>query len=291
MSSSYADRLIQNVHKGKCGDAEQFDDDGTLFSKCVKLAQLIRSSKYVIVHTGAGVSTSAGIPDFRGPNGIWTLEKQGKKADLQSIAFADANPTFTHRAIQKLLDLGIVKHLVTQNVDGLHRRLVREDQVHMISEIHGSAFIEDCESCGFMHVRKDEVQTIGLKYTGNICDRCGGKLKDRLCDWDSDLPAEELWRAEDEHKKADLTIVFGSSLRIRPAGNFPSKTKRVQKKFGKLEKGKIAIINLQKTHLDKECAVRIFGKCDEVMKLVMKELAIELNDDAPDEKKRKFKEI
>ena len=100
-------------------------------------------------------------------------------------------------------------------------------------------------------------------------------MRDRLCDWDSPLPEKELARAEQEHKKADLVIVLGSSLRIRPAGNFPLKTKRPQKKFGKLTPGKIVIVNLQETHIDKQCTVRVFAKCDEVMQLVMKELGIE----------------
>jgi mono-ADP-ribosyltransferase sirtuin 6 len=272
MSASYAEKLQQNVWKGKCGDPEREESKDSIATKAAAIADLIKSSKHVIVHTGAGVSTSAGIPDFRGPNGVWTLQAKGKKPTA-SIGFADAKPTLSHNAVAALVSHGFVKHVVTQNIDGLHRRTGIPEEC--LSEIHGSAFIEDCDDCGKVVVRTEEVPTIGLELTGTKCPECGGPMRDRLCDWDSPLPAEELARADEEHKKADLCIVLGSSLRIRPAGNFPLKTKRVQKKVDKLTPGRIVLVNLQETHVDKQCSVRVFGRCDDVMRLVMKELGFE----------------
>ena len=89
--------------------------------------------------------SSLGIPDFRGPKGVWTLEKQGKAIDTE-VTFEDAKPTLTHMALVALVKSGHVKHVVSQNVDGLHLKsgLPRTN----LSELHGNMFMEKCEKCG-----------------------------------------------------------------------------------------------------------------------------------------------
>jgi len=80
---------------------------------------MIREAKQIVVHTGAGISTSAGIPDFRGPNGVWTLEKQGRKHET-NVTFESAQPTVTHMALVAMVKAKLVQLVVSQNVDGLH---------------------------------------------------------------------------------------------------------------------------------------------------------------------------
>lgn len=81
--------------------------------------QLLRDAKHVVVHTGAGISTSTGIPDFRGPKGVWTLEEKGLSPKME-ISFDTAKPSLTHMALVKMVNEGLVHHVISQNVDGLH---------------------------------------------------------------------------------------------------------------------------------------------------------------------------
>lgn len=87
-----------------------------------RLAALIRTSKHFIVYTGAGISTSAGIPDFRGPEGAWTKRAQGRKVEFDGRTMLSAVPTATHMALVALQEGGWLKYVVSQNCDGLHRR-------------------------------------------------------------------------------------------------------------------------------------------------------------------------
>ena len=106
------------------------------------VARLIRSLNGTpfVVHTGAGVSTAAGVPDFRGPEGVWTMRAKGVKVRVPS--FETREPTLAHRAIAALHAAGVVSRVITQNVDGLHQRAGLPDAA--VSELHGSVFRETC---------------------------------------------------------------------------------------------------------------------------------------------------
>merc|ERR1719161_3263158 len=100
---------------------EQYDSDDVLEQKVARLADMVRSSKHFVAFTGAGISTSAGIPDFRGPEGKWTREARGLKP-LAGVSVVDAFPTAAHMALVELHSRGVLKYLISQNCDGLHRR-------------------------------------------------------------------------------------------------------------------------------------------------------------------------
>uniref|UniRef100_A0A0B6ZQJ5 protein acetyllysine N-acetyltransferase n=1 Tax=Arion vulgaris TaxID=1028688 RepID=A0A0B6ZQJ5_9EUPU len=271
MSVNYASGLSPYENKGKCGLPETFDSPEILSQKLDQLASLVRCSKHIVVHTGAGISTSAGIPDFRGPKGVWTLEEKGESPQFD-ITFDSAEPTATHMALVALERAGIVKYVVSQNIDGLH--LKSGFPRNRLSELHGNMFIEECNKCGYQYIKKYCVPTMARNMTGGSCTQiksrgtCRGKLIDTILDWENSLPEQDLNTAVEQCKKSDLTICLGTSLQILPSGNIPLLTKK--------NGGKIVIVNLQPTKHDKKCDLKIAAYVDDVMRRLCEALDVDI---------------
>ncbi|KAK1431091.1 hypothetical protein QVD17_14315 [Tagetes erecta] len=261
MSLGYAQKLSYKEHVGDVGMSEIFDTQHVLQQKIKQLAKMIKKSKHLVAFTGAGISTSCGIPDFRGPKGVWTLQRAGKGVPEASLPFHRAAPSVTHMALVELERAGILKFVISQNVDSLHLRsgIPR----HKLSELHGNSFREVCPSCGVEYIRDFEVETIGLKETSRRCSepKCGAKLKDSVLDWEDELPPKEMDAAEKHCRTADIVLCLGTSLQITPACNLPLKSLR--------NGGKIVIVNLQETPKDKKASLVIRGFVDKVMAEVL----------------------
>jgi len=248
---------------------EFFDEEDVLREKAVALADLIRDKK-LVVYTGAGISTSAKIPDYRGPNGIWTLAAKGKK--VPKLPLESALPTYTHMALKALVDAGIATMIVSTNIDGLHRRSGLT--AHNLAELHGNVYKEVCPTCGADYIRPSSVvDGARQRCTGRLCERlnCRTPLRDSIINFGESLPFTELGKAERHSMDADVAFVMGSSMRVTPACDLPALCNK-----RKDQPGSLAILNLQKTRFDDDCAVRIFGKCDEFMQLLMAELDIDV---------------
>ncbi|KAK9801395.1 hypothetical protein WJX73_005987 [Symbiochloris irregularis] len=260
MSVGYAERLsFREDLGGQLGDPELAESSPeALNAKVIQLAQWIQEASRIVAFTGAGISTSCGIPDFRGPRGVWTLQREKKPLPAPKVRFAHAVPSVTHQVLRDLVDWGKLTYIVSQNVDGLHLRsgVPREK----LAELHGNCFAERCPRCSVEYVRDFEMQTVGFRHTGRTC-KCGGRLKDSILDWEDALPETELQASEQHASQADLAICLGTSLQITPACNLPLRTKRAG--------GRIVIINLQKTPKDKQAALVLHARCDEVMAGVM----------------------
>ncbi|CAM0907738.1 unnamed protein product [Alopecurus aequalis] len=261
MSLGYAEKLSYREELGTVGMPEMFDSPKLLQGKIEELAFMVQKSKHLVVFTGAGISTSSGIPDFRGPKGVWTLQRAGKGVPDASLPFHRAAPTLTHMALVEMERAGLLKFVISQNVDSLHLRsgFPREK----LSELHGNSFKEICPCCKKEYLRDFEIETIGLKDTPRRCTdkNCGARLKDTVLDWEDALPLEEMNSAEEHCRAADLVLCLGTSLQITPACNMPL----LSIKNG----GKVAIVNLQATPKDKKASLVIHGLVDKVISGVM----------------------
>ncbi|XP_045237310.2 NAD-dependent protein deacylase sirtuin-6 isoform X5 [Macaca fascicularis] len=190
--------------------------------------------------------TRASAASLRGPHGVWTMEERGLAPKFDTT-FESARPTKTHMALVQLERVGLLRFLVSQNVDGLHVRSgFPRDK---LAELHGNMFVEECAKCKTQYVRDTVVGTMGLKATGRLCTVAKARGL-RAC------------------RNADLSITLGTSLQIRPSGNLPLATKR--------RGGRLVIVNLQPTKHDRHADLRIHGYVDEVMTRLMKHLGLEI---------------
>jgi NAD-dependent SIR2 family protein deacetylase len=127
-------------------EVEYFDPPEVVDRLAKDLAKQIKDGKHFIAFTGAGVSTSAGIPDFRGPEGAWTLRAQGRELNFKATTTLQAIPTPTHMALVELQNRGFLKYLISQNCDGLHRRSgILPVSLRRITETPSSADFVDLE--------------------------------------------------------------------------------------------------------------------------------------------------
>jgi NAD-dependent SIR2 family protein deacetylase len=252
-----------SAHKNKEELEEHFDSSETLDLKAAQLAHLILKSKHFIAFTGAGISTACGIPDFRGPNGCWTLRAAGK-APVKGTTSTKAIPSMSHMALVQLVNNGNLKCVISQNTDGLHRKSgLGKTQV---CELHGNTNKEVCTVCKREYLRDGKVRNNSNVHdhkTGNKCDdpNCRGDLKDTIINFHEKLDADVLDEGFRQANAADLCLSLGSSLTVSPANDIPEIVG---------QKGGLVVVNLQITPLDKLCCLRVYGKIDDFMARVMR---------------------
>jgi len=174
-------------------------------------------------------------------------------------------------SLLQLQKAGILKYLISQNCDGLIRRSGFPPS--NLSELHGNSNLESCKNCNMEYLR-DFDATASYAFdthdhrTGRRCLKCGGLLQDTIINFGENLPPVPLQKAYDNSDLSELHLVLGSSLTVTPACTNPKRT--VQ------HGGKLVICNLQKTPLDDRAFIRIYARCDDLMKLVMQKLGLEI---------------
>jgi len=211
--------------------------------RIAKLAQWIFEAKYLVVFTGAGISTESGLPDFRGPDGIWT--RQAKGLPPKPRPFSSVEPNAGHRAIVELQNLGKMRFLISQNVDNLH--LTSGIRPDLLAELHGNTAKLRCQRCNTQVDR-----SLGLE----ICS-CGGRLVSSIVNFGDPLPQKELESSLWHSGQCDLFIVVGSSLVVSPANEMP----RIALKSG----ARLVIINQGETPFDQNCHLRFEENIGEVL--------------------------
>ncbi|KAM0214109.1 hypothetical protein ACHAQI_003730 [Fusarium lateritium] len=252
----------------KVAQPERRDAPEIIDQQADELVALIKKSKHCIVFTGAGVSTSAGIPDFRGPEGAWTLRAQGRVRTGKATSTLQAIPTPTHMALVKLQDQGLLKYLVSQNCDGLHRRsgILRARTTNGFLNFMVTA-IENAVKTAEKNFRAVATydKSVHDHRTGRKCAICGGNLHDTIINFGEDLPEEPLKLARSHAKKADLCLVLGSSLSVSPANGIPEMC-------GQSRKSKLIICNLQDTFMENLSDMHVWSESDQLMTRVMDRL-------------------
>jgi NAD-dependent deacetylase len=220
--------------------------------------RLIDEARRVVVLTGAGISTDSGIPDFRGPQGVWTrnpeaermatiqhyvadpeVRKRAWRSRLESPALS-AEPNDGHKALVALERRGKLLALLTQNVDGLHQQAGSSPS--LVVEIHGTAREVTCLACGERAPMERALARVRAGEADPPCRTCGGILKSATISFGQSLVPEDLRRAEQAARGCDLMLAVGTKLSVYPiAGVVP-----VAKDAG----GRVVILNAEPTEMD-----------------------------------------
>ncbi|GAC1329039.1 MAG: NAD-dependent protein deacetylase [Candidatus Dormibacteria bacterium] len=198
----------------------------------------IQAARHVVALTGAGMSTASGIPDFRGPNGVWTRNPGAEKLSQLSHYMSDpairveswqqrlnhpawqARPNPAHLALAELERRGHLQCLVTQNIDGLHRDA--GNAARGTIEIHGTLREVVCMACGERAPMERALERVRAGEADPPCRTCGGILKSATISFGQSLVAEDLERAQEEAARSDLFLAIGTSLAVYPAAALPA---------------------------------------------------------------------
>jgi len=218
---------------------------GDLDYRVRMLAQLLYESRYPVVFTGAGISTESGLPDFRGPDGLWTRRDKGLPAKPTVRKWDSVDPNAGHLAIFELQEMGKLKFLISQNVDNLH--LKSGIRPELLAELHGNVAKLRCVQCGNTTDRSEEWKTCS----------CGGHLSSSVVDFGQSLPEKDLYLSYEHSRKSDLFVVVGSSLVVTPAADMPWEALR--------SGAKLVIINAGETPLDRKTDLRFDESIGEVL--------------------------
>jgi NAD-dependent deacetylase len=206
-----------------------------------KAAADLLNSNHAIALTGAGMSTESGIPDFRGPNGIWTKNPDAERRAYETYHnflrnpkgywqdvlsgrsilgdLTSARPNPGHEALVKLEELGRLKAVLTQNIDGLHVKAGSK----RVLEYHGSVLKLRCPSCGSRY-RRDEYDLQGLMQQDKLpprCNKCGSPIKGDVVHFNEPIPADVAQESLEEAWKCDLMLICGTSALVYPFAQLP----------------------------------------------------------------------
>lgn len=243
-----------------------------------KLTEIIKNSNNIVFFGGAGVSTESGIPDFRSADGIFN-ENIGRVLSAEEMVsksfyyahprdffnfyrdkliYPEARPNKCHKALKKLEDMGKLKAIVTQNIDGLHQMAGSQN----VYELHGAVQRNYCVGCG---ARYDLNEFLSF---GEIpkCPKCGDTVRPDVVLYQESLDQDVLRDAVQAISKADTMIIGGTSLVVYPAAGLIN-----------YFRGKnLVLINMTKTSYDSRANLCIYEKIGEVFQTVMDELGVQI---------------
>ena len=242
----------------------------SLDEKIEILAELILRSNKIVVLSGAGMSTESGIADFRSPGtGLWEqvnpyefasvssyVSNTGKNIDFMlevGRQIFSSKPNKGHKTLTKLQKIGKLEGVLTQNIDGLHKRARNKNVV----ELHGTAHEAICMRCQKIYPITTMINQVMTTRTSPSCEECNGLLKPNAIFFGEALQSDTLAQADKMLATCDLLIVLGSSLLVYPVAIYPRKAIALG--------AKLAIINIQETDMDDQAEVVIHEKIGDVL--------------------------
>jgi len=244
------------------------------------IAGWLREARQIVVLTGAGISTESGIPDFRGPQGLWTKNPMAEKTatlqhyvadpEVRRLAWRNrvgsemwsAEPNAGHRALAELETKAALHTLVTQNVDGLHQRAGSSPE--RIIEIHGTVHDAKCLTCAWRGPMGPVLDRVRAGEDDPPCAECGGILKSATISFGENLVPEDLERAQRAAAGADVFVAAGTSLGVYPAAALPEAA---------LANGaRLVILNAQPTPFDDVADAVIRDQLGEVLPAIVSRL-------------------
>ena len=246
-----------------------------------KAVAILQKAKYTIAMTGAGISTPSGIPDFRSrAQGVWTMLDPMEVASLRNFRYnphsfykwlqpfigniLEAVPNPAHCALSQLEQLGMLKAVITQNIDMLHTKAGNQ----IIWEVHGHVRQMTCISCFKEYESAPFLEKFLQNKTIDIprCPNCQGVLKPDVILFGEQLPRQVIQAAQLAVRSADAILVAGTSLEVHPVADFP---RQVQ-----AHGGKVILVNDAPTHFDEQADVVLRGDVAEVLPQLVDALAV-----------------
>lgn len=232
---------------------------------------LIKNAQYLVALTGAGLSTDSGLSDYRGPNGVWTRKNKGLEP-LPSPKIDQVEPNTSHYALVTLFEMGILKFIISQNVDNLH--LKSGISYNSLVELHGNHNLLKCVNCDRRYTLKEvgwDKNIYGKGYRREKihpqqpkCPFCQGRLISTIINFGDPMPDKELQLATYHAKRSDVFLVLGSSLAVQPAASLPMESYN--------KGGKILIVNEGKTSLDQLASIKLEEKTSKILDELIRDL-------------------
>ena len=242
------------------------------YKKKIELtSKWVNASKKLVIFTGAGVSTESGLPDYRGPDGVWTRRDKGLPPP-RSKPMSEVRPNRTHFTIVELYKRGKLDFLISQNVDSLH--LISGIPFDMIAELHGNHSLMKCLDCDHRLSFTDAGWSKGKWGTGYRtqkpkkgqpkCPECRGRLISSVVNFGDPMPEREIDLSIEHSRNCDLFVVIGSSLVVTPACNMPL--------YALEYDARLVIVNRGETPFDDMAHLRFHEDAGDVMDDIVKRI-------------------
>jgi NAD-dependent deacetylase len=260
--------MIERVH----AETQGADD-------ALRARALLLKAKKIVALTGAGISTESGIPDFRGPQGLWTKNPKAEKTshlqyylndpEVRRIAWQnrihspawDAQPNRGHQALVALEQTGRLHTLVTQNIDELHQ--IAGSSPSIVVEVHGTMRRAVCWSCNARWPMTELLDRVRAGEDDPSCSECGGVVKSATISFGQSLVEEDLQRAFEAAEQCDVLLCIGTTLAVGPVNRMVPRAKQVG--------APIIIVNGEPTEMDRYATVVVRGAIGEVLPFIVSE--------------------